>query len=194
MPSGDDYPFMAKVRQSFPAASLQETDQGQVVCYATGTDCLGYSYDFSDDPGSEVRLGRLWIGNAHGSELSGLSLPVRLESWQSTAGGSFQPEGLDTCSTASVLGAPFLDDYSGGLADGETAASLSWPIAMNDRSVSLSAPGSGNAGSVAVSLPDAPAWLQYPWNGTNRSAAKGLASFGIYKGATPLIFRRELYR
>lgn len=194
LPGSDDYPFTAKVRQSFSAASLQETDQGQVVCYATGTDCIGYSYDFADDPGSEVRLGRLWIGNAHGSELSGLSLPVRLESWQSTAGGSFQPEGLDTCTTASVLGAPVLGDYSGGLAEGETAASLNWPLTVNDRSVSLTAPGSGNAGSVTVSFPLAPAWLQYPWNGVSRSAAKGLASFGIYKGAAPLIFRRELYR
>ena len=194
LPGGDDYPFTAKVRQSFSAASLQETDQGQVVCYATGTDCIGYSYDFADDPGSEVRLGRLWIGNAHGSELIGLSLPVRLESWQSTAGGSFQPEGLDTCTTASVLGAPVLGDYSGGLAEGETAASLNWPLTVNDRSVSLTAPGSGNAGSVTVSFPLAPAWLQYPWNGVSRSAAKGLASFGIYKGAAPLIFRRELYR
>ena len=58
----------------------------------------------------------------------------------------------------------------------------------------MSAPGNGNDGSVQVSFPSAPSWLQYPWDGATRSAARGLASFGIYKGSAPVIYRRELYR
>ncbi len=48
--------------------------------------------------------------------------------------------------------------------------------------------------AVQVSFPASPSWLQYPWDGANRQLARGLASFGIYRGAAPLIFRRELYR
>jgi MSHA biogenesis protein MshQ len=186
-PISDDYPFGALVRLSFPLAMLRDSD---LACYG-GTTCSDYSFTFG---GSNVRLGRLRIGNALGSELQSLSLPLALETWQSDAGGSFKLEELDTCTTSGVLGTPFLDGYTDGLALGETTASLSWPATLNNRAVSLTAPGNGNAGSVQVSFSAAPTWLQYPWNGATRSAARGLASFGVYKGATPLIFRRELYR
>ncbi|HSX70535.1 MAG TPA: DUF6701 domain-containing protein [Pseudomonas sp.] len=190
LPSSDDYPFAAKVRQTFPAIDLREVDQGQVVCHGNGSGCMDYAYDFSEDPGSEVRLGRLRIGNAHGSELQSLTLPLVVESWQNQAGGSFQPEGLDTCTN---LGTPALDAYTGNLSAGKTGATLG-ALTGGIGSVTLSAPGAGNDGSVQVSFPNSPAWLQYPWDGANRQLARGLASFGIYKGAAPLIFRRELYR
>lgn len=197
-PSSDDYPFAAQIRQTFTAASLREVDQLQEVCYGTGAGCQSFSYDFTVDAannlGSQIRLGRLRIGNAHGPELQGLGLPLVLESWQDVAGGSFQPEGLDNCTTAVSLGAAQLDQFSGNLAAGETTASLSWPLDPDERQVLLSAPGAGNDGSAQVSFPAAPSWLHYPWDGANRAAARGLATFGIYKGAAPLIFRREVYR
>lgn len=197
-PSSDDYPFAAQIRQTFTAASLREVDQLQEVCYGTGAGCQSFSYDFTVDAannlGSQIRLGRLRLGNAHGPELQGLGLPLVLESWQDVAGGSFQPEGLDNCTTAASLGAAQLDQFSGNLAAGETTASLSWPVDPDERQVLLSAPGAGNDGSAQVSFPAAPSWLHYPWDGANRTAARGLATFGIYKGAAPLIFRREVYR
>ncbi|MGL4316598.1 MAG: DUF6701 domain-containing protein, partial [Pseudomonas sp.] len=193
VPSSDDYPFTAKIRQTFPDTSLKESDLGQAVCYGTGSGCLAYSYDFSDEPGSAVRLGRLRIGNAHGSELQSLTLPVTLESWQNLAGGSFQKEGLDTCTTAAVLGAPVLDGYLGNLAAGETTPTSTAPSG-GAGSLLLSAPGSGNDGSVQAGYSTLPSWLYFAWDGVTRSSARGLATFGIYKGATPLIFRRELYR
>ena len=191
LPSSADYPFMAKLQQAFAAAALTDQDG---ACHGNGAACQGYAYDFTDAPGSQVRLGRLRIDNAHGSELQSLGLPLLLESWQSTAGGSFQLEGLDTCTSAAVLDTPLLDQYSAGLAAGETTPSVSWPLDPKQRRLLLSAPGSGNEGSVQVSFPLAPNWLQYAWDGSSRSAARGLATFGIYKGAAPLIFRRELYR
>lgn len=195
LPSSDDFPFRALVRQSFPATSLREVDQLQEVCYGTGTGCQAYSYDFGDNAsgnlGSEVRLGRLRLGNAHGSELQSLSLPLVLESWQDVAGGSFQVEAEDTCTN---LGTPALDMFTGNLALGETIPTLVAGPSAGGGSVSLSAPGAGNDGSVQVSFPASPSWLQYPWDGANRQLARGLASFGIYQGAAPLIFRRELYR
>lgn len=187
LPSGDDYPFDAKVEQRFPAASLTDVDG---ACHGTGGACQDYVYAFAEQPGSQVRLGRLRLGNAHGSELQSLSLPLVLESWRDVAGGSFQVEAGDTCTN---LGTPALDAFTGNLALGETTPTLVGPAA-GAGSVSLSAPGSGNDGSVQVSFPTSPSWLQYPWDGANRQLARGLASFGIYQGAAPLIFRRELYR
>lgn len=189
-PSSDDYPFTAKLKQGFTAAVLTDADG---ACHGSGGACSDYSYDFTEEPGSQVRLGRLRIGNAHGSELQSLSLPLVLESWQSTAGGSFQPEGLDTCTSSGVLGAPELFSFTGNLSAGKTSASLQAPVAGVGR-LQLSAPGSGNDGSVQVRFAGAPSWLQYPWNGATRQAAVGLASFGIYKGSPPVIFRREMYR
>lgn len=187
LPSVDDYPFEAKVEQRFPAAGLTDVDG---ACHGTGGACQDYVYAFSDQPGSEVRLGRLRIGNAHGSELQSLSLPLVVESWQNIAGGSFQREGMDACTN---LGTPALDMFTGNLALGETTPTLVGPAAGGG-SVSLSAPGAGNDGSVQVSFPASPSWLRYPWDGANRQLARGVASFGIYRGAAPLIFRRELYR
>ena len=192
LPSADDLPFMAAISQSFNTASLTDADG---ACYGTGAACEDFTYPFTDDPGSEVRLGRLRIGNAHGSELQALNLPLTVESWQATAGGSsFAPEGLDNC-TAAVLGAPVLDGFTGSLTAGETTPSLSGPLAGNGL-VGLTAPGAGNEGSVRVSFLPAlpPTWLYYDWSGNGREMASGLATFGIYRGAAPLIFRRELYR
>ncbi|MBB2496791.1 DUF6701 domain-containing protein [Aquipseudomonas ullengensis] len=197
LPSSDDYPFAAQVRQTFLAASLREVDQLQEVCYGTGGGCQDFSYDFTVDAannlGSEVRLGRLRIGNAHGSELQSLALPVSLESWQNIAGGSFQAEGLDTCTTSAVLGVPALDGYTGNLAVGETTPTSTAP-SVGIGSLLLSSPGSGNDGSVQARYSLMPSWLYFAWDGITRSEARGLASFGIYRGATPLIYRREVYR
>jgi MSHA biogenesis protein MshQ len=189
-PGAVDLPFMARLNQRFSALSLSDADG---ACHGGGTGCTDFTYNFTDEPGSEVRLGRLHIGNAHGSELQALSLPVNVQSWQNTAGGNaFMREGLDNCSAA-LLGAATLTDHSGNLAVGETTASLSGPLA-GVGVLNLTAPGAGNDGSVRVSFPSAPSWLQYPWDGATRSAARGLASFGIYKVSAPVIFRRELYR
>ena len=189
-PSSDDYPFTAKLKQGFTAAVLTDADG---ACHGSGGACIDYSYDFTEEPGSQVRLGRLRIGNAHGSELQSLSLPLVVESWQNIAGGSFQTEGLDTCSSSSVLGTPELFSFTGNLTAAKTTPSLTTPVAGVGR-LQLSAPGSGNDGSVQVRFASAPSWLQYPWDGATRQAAVGLASFGIYQGSAPVIFRREMYR
>lgn len=190
VPGLADYPFRARIRQDFSATSLTDNADGVDVCHGDGSSCQPYGYVFADSPGSEVRLGRLRIGNAHGSELQGLSLPLFLESWRDTAGGSFQIETMDTCT---VLGATSLGAFTGNLASGETAPTTSEPLA-GVGSLRLTAPGAGNDGSVRVGFPALPLWLQYPWDGTVRQGASGLATFGIYRGPAPLIFRRELYR
>ncbi len=199
VPLAGDLPFNAAIRQGFSAAALTDADG---ACVGSGSTCQTYSYDFS---GSQVRLGRLSIGNAHGSELQPLALPLRLESWQGSGAGLFQLERADTC-TAAVLGQPELGTTTGNLGAGDTTASLSSPALVDAQGViSLTAPGAGNDGSVLVGLrtPAAciagqanclPDWLWYDWRGNGREAPQGLATFGVYRGAAPLIYRRELYR
>lgn len=191
LPLADDYPFIAAIRQNFSAATLTDTDG---ACFGDGTRCSPYSYNFSNSPGSQVRLGRLRLSNAHGSELQPLDLPLSIETWQSLAGGSFQAEGLDTCTTAAVLQTPALSSYTGQLSQpnyGNGMVSLIAPSAGVGL-LHLQAP--GISGSVLGGLPTIPSWLFYNWNGTGRQAATGLATFGIYRGASPMIFRREVYR
>ena len=199
VPLADDLPFNAAIRQGFSASALTDADG---ACVGNGSSCQTYSYDFS---GSQVRLGRLSIGNAHGSELQPLALPLRLESWQGSSTGLFQLESADTC-TSAVLGQPQLGTPTGNLSVGDTTASLSSPALTAAQGViTLTAPGAGNDGSVPVGLPTPtaciagqanclPDWLWYDWRGAGREAPQGLATFGVYRGAEPLIFRRELYR
>lgn len=199
VPLADDLPFNAAIRQGFSAAALTDADG---ACVGSGSTCQTYSYDFS---GSQVRLGRLSIGNAHGSELQPLALTLRLESWQGSSTGLFQLESADTC-TAAVLGQPQLGTATGNLSVGDTTASLSSPALVAAQGlISLTAPGAGNDGSVSVGLrtPTAciagqanclPDWLWFDWRGNGREAPQGLATFGVYRGAAPLIYRRELYR
>ena len=190
LPLADDLPFTAAVRQGFPSSALTDADG---ACYlGTEASCQAFSFDFSNNPGSEVRLGRLRLDNAHGSELQPLALPLWLESWQSLgSSGVFRTEPADTCS-GPLLGAISLASFTGNLQAGDTAATLTAPLAGSG-SIRLSAPGAGNDGSVAVSLP-ALTWLWFDWNGTGRSPASALASFGVFQGSQPLIFRREQYR
>ena len=190
-PTRADFPFLASVRQQFTSEQLREEDAGYQVCVGQGSDCQDFSYEFARLPGSEVRLGRLTLGNAHGSELQELSLPLRIESWRD---GAFQTETQDTCS-APLLGnpAPVEGTFTSNLSAGETKPSLSG-LTAGIGQILMSAPGADNYGSVQVELPGLPAWLMYDWNSAGRQAARGMASFGIYEGSKPLIFRREVYR
>ncbi|MEW6312310.1 MAG: DUF6701 domain-containing protein, partial [Pseudomonadota bacterium] len=189
-PTSDDIPFVAAVEQTLTAGGLTDLDG---ACHSSvGSGCQAYSYPFA--AGSEVRLGRLVLGNAHGSELQGLDLPLSIETWQTlgTAPG-FRLEVGDQCTTAATLGQITLQAHGGEIAPSDTTASLVMP-AGGQGTLSLTAPGQGNDGSLKVGLPSMPDWFRYNWSGNGREPASGLASFGIYRGSPPLIFRREVYR
>jgi len=190
-PSPDDLPFVAVVEQTLRTEGLTDLDG---ACHSTaGFGCQPYTYEFTQSPGSEIRLGRLSLGNAHGSELQGLDLPITIETWQAHGAASgFRPES-DQCTVSATIGEPSLQTFSGDLSQGETLATVSMLVSGNG-ALGLSAPGQGNQGSVKVALPLMPEWLKYDWVGGGRESATGLASFGIYRGSPPLIFRREVYR
>lgn len=188
--TAEDLPFPAEVDMNFSALSLTDQDG---VCIAGPAGCQGYSRRFDQAPGSEVRLGRLRIENAHGSELQSLPLPLLVETWRDLAGARFAPESEDICTTSDELGEASLISYSGELGAGETAATIDG-FSSGSGVLTLSSPGAGNHGSVRLGFPALAEWLKYGWDGPVRRSAEGVGTFGIYQGSKPLIFRRELYR
>jgi len=160
---------------------------------------------------TEVRHGRMKIGNVYGSELLALSLPLTVEYWNGTA---FMTNTLDNqtrLSTANIG----LANYRGNLAAGETAATVGSAFVAGVSNLSLSAPDVGNNGSVdivvnlgttATEAPCSPltpdpttsgahlGYLRGMWCGSNHDkdpAAR--ATFGLNKGNDRQIYFRELY-
>ncbi len=180
-PGADDLPF--SILQRFSAAALTDVDG---ACHMAGTEaCQSYDLPYED---SEIRLGRLRIANAHGSEQLPLALPWMIESWQ--VPGVFLPEEGDICS-APAWSAPDLIEPTGDLA-AITAPEVSTIKAGHQGVLTVAAP--EVTGSGRVGFPDVPEWLWYDWRGEGRALSRGLATFGIYQGPKPLIFRREVYR
>jgi MSHA biogenesis protein MshQ len=125
---------------------------------------------------TEVRYGRTKISNGHGSELLPLPLPIAAQYWNGTA---YITNSVDSETTFPVANLP-LSNYQGGLQSGETT--LTAPVILNGAGqLQLSAPGSGNGGSVDITN-NAPSYL--PGN-------RARATFGIFK--SPMIYRRENY-
>ncbi|MBK3866619.1 hypothetical protein GFL09_02755 [Pseudomonas stutzeri] len=190
VPLPNDAAFRPYLALRFPM-----TDQDG-VCYKSGDTsaagaCKPYLLDnFSfSNAGSQIRLGRAVLENANGSELAPLDLPLVIESWE---GSYFARTSDDSCTVVSGEPKPELSDYSGHLNAGETEASME--SMGTHRFVELTKPGLGNEGSVWV-MPTVPELLRYDWNGSGSfQNPRGLATFGIYKGPQPLIFRREVYR
>ena len=148
----------------------------------------------------EFRLGQAHIGNAHGSEMQDLLLPFSVRYFD---GEQYIPNLLDNCTlftpaslgefkrTGSGSGEPDLIYLNAnGVADSPFVVSAG---RSGLGGYLLSAPKS--SGSVLVTYEDVPDWLKYDWDGDGSvEPPSGLATFGIYKGPKPLIFRREVYR
>lgn len=138
----------------------------------------------------DVRSGRLRLANAHGSERLPLKIPLAAEYFD---GAVFRTNSADNCTgfTASQL---TLSNWQRNLNPGETApvaGTFPLTLASGLASITLSAPGVGNSGSVDLTL-DVPAWLEFDWAGTVGDP-KARATFGIFRAPGPLIYRRERY-
>lgn len=176
-PDADDHPFQMLLR--FTAQELTDRDG---VC--NGSTCQDSEVVLEQ---SEFRLGRLRIGNGHGSELQDLSLPWVIETWR--ASDIFLPEAGDTCS-APIWGNAQAFEQVGNLA----SQSLQIEGGQTGYEGSLVIGKPEATGEARIGFPNVPEWLWYDWQGKGLEASRGLASFGIYLGPKPLIFRREVYR
>lgn len=151
------------------------------------------------------RYGRLRLSPATGSELLALGLPMLVEYYAPVVtGGSsgFLTSSDDSCTTLTLApagpptwGNVTLGSYTNSLASGETAPTGSVTLSSGTGTLTLSAPGAGNQGSVLVTV-NAPVWLDYNWNaataGDENPSAR--ATFGLFRGRRPLIYWRETYR
>ncbi len=146
-----------------------------------------------------LRYGRLQIGNAHGSELLDLPVPLVAQYWD---GSMWKTNTEDNCSSINPKAVAF-SGWTGNLGACETSFALTPAVLSGGRGgLALRRPGSGNNGSVILSLAtgnscvgaatpvSAAAVEEISWFGSAGNPA-GRATFGIYK--TPLIDRRERY-
>lgn len=155
-----------------------------------------------------MRYGRLRLGGASGSQLLPLRIPVEAQYWN---GSAFITNVSDTCITLAV-GNVGLGNHAGSLGVGETTVTaVTSPLQAGRGTITLSAPGVGNNGSVDVTVnlgagtnadacpalaPAATAgnrtYLRGRWCGagfTKDPAAR--ARFGVMRGSDEAIYTRE---
>lgn len=178
-----------------------------------GAAAAGSGIGFSDaNPGTlidkRMRYGRLLLGGASGSQLLPLRIPVEAQYWN---GSAFNTNVADTCTTL-VTGNIGLGNYAGSLNASETTVTaVTSPLQAGRGTISLSAPGAGNNGSVDVTVnlgtaaaadacpafaPAAVAgnrtYLRGRWCGASFSrdpAAR--VRFGVQRGSDEAIYTRE---
>ena len=171
------------------------------------------SNGFSEDT-TEIRSGRMRLENVFGPELTPLIMPLNIEYYSDntliadTSDDGFILNTDDTCTTYdATLGA--LTNYTGNLATGETTVTGAGSLAAGLASITFSAPGTGNDGSVNLLANNVSSWLTYNWNVDCDNAdadddittgidaglcgPSGIASFGLYRGDDRVIYWREVF-
>jgi hypothetical protein len=160
--------------------------------------CVSCSYKIMGTA-MAMRMGRLQMQNAHGSELLNLPIPLEAQYWSGTA---YLRNASDSCTTippSSLIYSGFQSNLaacathtvlSGTLNAGRASPSLKLTAPGNGKNGSVNLAvnvGSTASGSTCTSSSSSSATAAgMAWFGTNPSAK---ATFGIHK--TPLIYLRE---
>ncbi|MFZ2540764.1 MAG: DUF6701 domain-containing protein, partial [Gallionella sp.] len=187
--------FSFTVAQTAPVSIMPRATEnpGDGVSSATGVEDI-----------MAIRSGRLALGNAHGSELLGLPIPMTIQHW--TAGGFYATNTDDDCTMISASSIK-LGPYTKNLAACESQLSPTGDMFFSGGELPtplrLSVPGAGNEGSVDLlvnvgaasgntclsATQSAATAAGVPWLITNTARA----TFGVYKGANEFIYQRENY-
>lgn len=164
-------------------------------------DSDGVSSSGFSEGSSPTYSGRLYMGNAYGTEL--LNLPMSLLA-QYYDGSRWVQNPDDSCTAINlaptVNAAPasysygnlMLSNATQSFAVTATVPSLTSPLASGNAALQMSSPGMGHSGSLDLTV-TAPNWLQYDWNGDGAYTDNPTARivFGIYKNN--IIDLRENY-
>ena len=200
-------PFAGQVALTIPALDLRDTDG---VCYSAAPSCnvndgdAGIDDTVSGIAGSNLRFGRLVLGNAAGSELLDLAVALQAAYFD---GSGFTVNTADAC-TVLGLGSIDLVNQHEDPATGVDTITVTLPSATTTASLTglsagvgdleLSAPGAGNTGYTDLRFDLSTAWaglpwLRYDWDGdaAHDDDPWGRATFGVYQGADVLIHMRE---
>jgi len=198
-------PFNAAVDLAIPAADLTDSDG---VCHDAGDDggCDGFT--ITGVSGTELRYGRLRLINAGGSELIAVQLPLRIEHFDGTA---FVTNTADDCTALTLAadlelanpdtagGAPQPGDSVMNVGAGTSQVTSGDVLfAAGQAALLFSAPGENNTGFIDVRADLDGADLGHlledrDGNGLFDAADNplGRATFGIFRGADPIIYTRE---
>lgn len=205
-------PFTANISLSVTATDGSESAEPGNGTIATVAPFVfnGGGSGIAFDAGAAFRYGRLRLGNANGSQLVPLQVPMETQYWN---GSSFITNSADNCTTVTAANVG-LGNYTPNLDAGETTPTIAaGPFSSGRKTLTLSAPGAGNNGSVDVVVnlgstttidscvtwgtTPAPAgadltYLRGRWCGASYTKdPTARASFGQYRGAEEVIFIRE---
>jgi len=171
--------------------------------FQVGSATPGNGITFS--AGKTMRYGRLMLGNAHDSELVTLAVPLRAEYY---GGSGFVVNTDDGCTSIGTANFGTTARSPVGLAT--TPAISNVPLSSGEAGLTLSPPGQEGYADLLVNLSgvdvstswgtitgaDLP-WLQFDWTtdgaGLPDDDPTARATFGIYPGQAPVVFRREIY-
>lgn len=166
------------------------------------------STDHLDLGPTNFRFGRLSVGNAHGSELRDLDVPVAMQFFAGPGQG-FVTHTLDNCTPIAftligdadtgdsllVSDTCIVDQFgasgSNACAAGTAGNQYDGTANAGRYVVSLKSPGAGKTGGLRVTA-DAPDWAEFDWVSTGNINPAGVATFGIYNGNTEFIYQREI--
>lgn len=199
-------PFDAEIRLEI---NVLDSDGVGVVGnpVAFGVASAGNGISFNN--GKQMRFGRLRLGNANGSQLLPLPLQMQAQYWNS-AGTAFITNTADSCTTIAAANIA-LGNYQRNLNACETSVTAS-SFSGGRATVLMGAPGSGNSGSVDLTVnlgasgsgSSCIAGVPTAVTGANRAHLQGnwsggaydqnpssRATFGIYKGSEEIIYIRE---
>ena len=199
-----------------PDGPFNGTSLGLAFTDSDGAAVQGLNLDVNGDGADDhlnlgstgFRSGRLAIGNAHGSELRDLRVPLVMQYFDGPTNG-FVTNTQDDCTPVAstvlsdadagdslLVGDSCIVDNLG--ASGANACTSGTPgdqyrgtALAGEYVVSLAAPGAGRTGGLRVT-PDAPTWAEFDWVSAGRTDPVGLATFGIYNRNTGIIYQREL--
>ncbi|MCB1745522.1 MAG: hypothetical protein KDK91_34470, partial [Gammaproteobacteria bacterium] len=179
-----------RVSDTLDSVALSGTDMNS----ATSTDCssIGNCTAKALGTATMVRFGRIAVNNAFGPETEPLDVTLKSQFWNGT---EFVTHALDNCSSY-VNSSATLGNYQGGLPALTVIApvsvtTLNSGVSLPGQALILSAPGSGNDGSVDVTL-TVDTWLRYPWTGGGAVNPTGTAGFGHFRGHDRVIYWREV--
>ncbi len=198
------------------ALNVIDTDNviyaGNPAAFGTATSGGGISFS----SGKSMRFGRLVIRNANGSQLLPLLVRVEAQYWSGAPTNAFITNTLDNCTSISSTDVA-MGNYTANLSGSptcETAISGGGTLSMGRKTLQLAAPGSGNNGSVILTVnlgaaasgstcttqggapgsatTDNSPHLQGNWTGANYDQnPTARATFGVSSGADEVIFIRE---
>lgn len=207
-----------------PTTSITYTypakDTFQSIITLTARDTETPTATGTSEETTEIRSGRARLENVFGPELTSLTMPLKIEYYSdNTTPADLTDDGFilntdDTCTTFDATVAD-LTNYTNNLSSGETTITGSGTVAAGEASISFSAPGAGNEGSVNLLLNglslvnQTPNWLTFNWNvdcdnadtdddittgiDTGLCGPYGTASFGLYRGDDRVIYWREVF-